>query len=68
AGEEVEAKFIGLDRKNRTINLSIKAREAHEEAETMQEYNAGQSSGSGTSLGDILKAKITGKTDSEGDS
>ncbi|MBT8137926.1 MAG: 30S ribosomal protein S1 [Gammaproteobacteria bacterium] len=64
AGEEVEAKFIGLDRKSRTINLSIKAREAHEEAATMQEYKAGTSAAGGTSLGDILKEKITGKDDS----
>jgi len=63
-GEEIEAKFIGLDRKNRVINLSIKAREAHEEAATMQEYKAGSSASGGTSLGDILKEKITGKDDS----
>ncbi|MDH3647873.1 MAG: 30S ribosomal protein S1 [Gammaproteobacteria bacterium] len=63
AGEEVEAKFIGLDRKNRTISLSIKAREAHEEAATMQEYKSSQGSGR-ASLGDILKEKFTGKRDS----
>ena len=28
-GEEIEAKFIGVDRKNRTITLSIKAKHLH---------------------------------------
>ena len=34
-GDEVEAKFMGVDRKTRSISLSIKAKEAHEEAEAM---------------------------------
>ncbi len=38
-GDEVEAKFIGVDRKSRTISLSIKAKESDEEAEVMQEYS-----------------------------
>ncbi len=63
AGDEVEAKFIGLDRKTRVINLSIKAKEAHEEAATMQEYKAGSATSAGTSLGDLIKAKISGKSD-----
>ncbi|MFO0513208.1 MAG: 30S ribosomal protein S1, partial [Gammaproteobacteria bacterium] len=37
-GDEVEAKFMGVDRKTRSISLSIKAKEAHEEAEAMQSY------------------------------
>jgi small subunit ribosomal protein S1 len=58
-GDEVEAKFTGVDRKSRTISLSIKAKEIHEEAEAVQSYrsDAGSSSG-GTSLGDLLKEHI----------
>jgi small subunit ribosomal protein S1 len=58
-GEEVEAKFTGVDRKSRTISLSIKAKEIHEEAEAVQSYrsDSGASSG-GTSLGDLLKEQI----------
>ena len=41
-GEEVEAKFIGVDRKTRTISLSIKAKEVHEEAEAVQSYRSEQ--------------------------
>jgi small subunit ribosomal protein S1 len=56
-GEQVEAKFTGVDRKSRTISLSIKAKEAHEEAEAVQSYRS-ESATSGTSLGDLLKEHI----------
>jgi small subunit ribosomal protein S1 len=56
-GEEVEAKFTGVDRKSRTISLSIKAKEAHEEAEAVQSYRS-ETTPSGTSLGDLLKEQI----------
>jgi small subunit ribosomal protein S1 len=58
-GEEVEAKFTGVDRKSRTISLSIKAKEIHEEAEAVQSYRS-ETSTSGTSLGDLLKEQIGG--------
>jgi small subunit ribosomal protein S1 len=56
-GEEVEAKFTGVDRKSRTISLSIKAKEMHEEQEAVQSYRS-ETSTSGTSLGDLLKEQI----------
>src|SRR5262249_55007228 len=56
-GEEVEAKFTGVDRKSRTISLSIKAKEMHEEQEAVQSYRS-ESATSGTSLGDLLKEQI----------
>jgi small subunit ribosomal protein S1 len=56
-GEQVEAKFTGVDRKSRTISLSIKAKEAHEEAEAVQSYRS-ETAASGTSLGDLLKEHI----------
>ena len=59
-GEEIEAKFTGVDRKSRTISLSIKAKEIHEEAEAVQSYRSSDTSSSGTSLGDLLKEKIGG--------
>ena len=60
-GDEVEAKFTGVDRKGRTIALSIKAKEAHEEAEAVQNYKTTTESSSGTSLGDLLKEHIGGQ-------
>jgi small subunit ribosomal protein S1 len=56
-GEEIEAKFTGVDRKSRTISLSIKAKEAHDEAEAVQSYRS-EAVPSGTSLGDLLKEHI----------
>jgi len=56
-GDEVEAKFTGVDRKSRTISLSIRAKEAHDEAEAVQSYRS-ESVPSGTSLGDLLKEHI----------
>jgi len=57
-GQEIDAKFTGVDRKTRTISLSIKAKEMHEEAEAVQSYRSEQSSTTGTSLGDLLKEQI----------
>ncbi|MBM4196519.1 MAG: 30S ribosomal protein S1 [Gammaproteobacteria bacterium] len=58
-GDVVEARFIGMDRKSRVISLSIKAKEAHEEAEAMENYRSSESTG-GTTLGDLLKQRIAG--------
>jgi small subunit ribosomal protein S1 len=58
-GEEVEAKFTGVDRKGRSISLSIKAKDIHEEQEAMQNYRT--DSTTGTSLGDLLKEQISGQ-------
>jgi len=58
-GEEVEAKFTGVDRKGRSIALSIKAKDIHDEQEAMQSYRT--DSPTGTSLGDLLKEQITGQ-------
>ena len=58
-GDEVEAKFIGVDRKSRVINLSIKAKDVAEEAEVMQGYTDGGSAT--TSLGDLLKDQLSKK-------
>ena len=58
-GDDVEAKFTGMDRKSRTISLSIKAKEAHEEAEAVQSYKTEASAG--TSLGELLKEQISSK-------
>jgi small subunit ribosomal protein S1 len=63
-GDSVEAKFVGVDRKTRSITLSIKAKEMHEEAEAVQSYRTDQgSSSSGTSLGDLLRDQIGGDRD-----
>lgn len=56
-GDAVEAKFIGVDRKTRTIGLSIKAKEMQEEQAVLSDYS--NSDGASTSLGDILKEQMS---------
>jgi small subunit ribosomal protein S1 len=58
-GEEVEARFVGMDRKTRSINLSVKAKEMQEEAQAMEDYSRSTSAGT-TTLGDLLKEHIGG--------
>ncbi len=61
-GDEVEAKFIGVDKKSRTINLSIKAKDYQEESAAVQEYSSNESAS--MTLGDILKESIEDNSDS----
>jgi small subunit ribosomal protein S1 len=58
-GDKVTAMVINIDRKNRTINLSVKAREVAEEAEAMKKLASEKKDTPGTtSLGALLKAKL----------
>jgi len=60
-GDSVTAVIINVDRKNRGINLSIKALNKTEETAAMQKLSAESSSSAGTTnLGALLKAKMTG--------
>ncbi|MBS4097748.1 MAG: 30S ribosomal protein S1 [Sulfuricella sp.] len=60
-GDDVEAKIINVDRKNRSINLSIKAKDAADEAEAMQKMASDAGSSGTTNLGALLKAKLDNK-------
>ena len=58
-GEEVEAMVINVDRKNRSISLSIKAKDTVETAEALQRIAAESGAASGTTnLGALLRAKL----------
>ena len=57
AGDEIEAKFVGLDRKRRAVSLSVKAKESDEEAAAVQEYRS-SATGTGATLGDLLKEQM----------
>jgi len=58
-GETIEAKFTGVDRKNRTITLSIKAKDSQEEQEAMRELSRQETSS--PTLGDLLKEQMDNK-------
>jgi len=55
-GEEIEVKITAIDRKKRTINLSIRAKESDEEQAAVKEY--APEAGGGAKLGDILKEHL----------
>ncbi|SFZ72782.1 small subunit ribosomal protein S1 [Chitinimonas taiwanensis DSM 18899] len=60
-GDEVEAMIINVDRKNRSINLSIKAKDSVEESSAMNKLASEATGNAGTtSLGALLKAKLSG--------
>ena len=62
-GEEIEAKFTNVDRKNRMVALSIKAKEELEEAEALSSYKSDSAAAStGTTLGELLKEKMSGES------
>ena len=66
SGDKIEAKIIGFDKKNRTVKLSIKAKEVTEEKEALESYKADESESiAKTSLGDLLKSKFTKKEKSD---
>lgn len=58
-GDDVEAKIISIDRKNRVISLSIKAKDVQEEKAAVRELKDKASDASGpTTIGDLIKQKM----------
>jgi small subunit ribosomal protein S1 len=57
AGEKIEAKFTGLDRRGRTLQLSIRAKEDDELADALEEYH--NTSIGTTKLGALLKEQLS---------
>ncbi|MBR38553.1 MAG: 30S ribosomal protein S1, partial [Idiomarina sp.] len=59
-GDSVEARFMGVDRKNRTLSLSIRAKDEVEEKEAVEQVNKQQeSSGINSAMADAFKAAKT---------
>ncbi|WP_298218150.1 30S ribosomal protein S1 [Halothiobacillus sp.] len=56
-GDAVEAKVMGVDRKNRMVSLSIRAKNSQEESEAMEELSS-RASVSNPTLGDLLKEQL----------
>lgn len=57
-GQEVEARFVGVDRRNRSISLSIRAKEEKDEQQAMRDYAETDASSGTTSLGELLKEQM----------
>ncbi len=60
-GEEIEAKFVNVDKKNRTIVLSVKAKDQAEEDAVLADYS--RKSSGGATLGDLLKEQMQQQDD-----
>ena len=61
-GDEVEAKIVNVDRKNRTINLSVKAKDVAEEKAAIKEHKKSETDNiSPTTIGDLIKAQMDTK-------
>src|SRR6267142_995466 len=61
-GDSVNAMVINVDRKNRTINLSVKQKDFAEENEAMAKLQSESAASTGsTNLGALLKAKLDNK-------
>ncbi|MDX2300305.1 MAG: 30S ribosomal protein S1 [Xanthomonadaceae bacterium] len=56
-GDRIEAKFIGMDRKGRSLQLSIRAKDEAEIAQVLEDYQAASSSGT-TKLGALLREQL----------
>ena len=59
-GDEIEARVIGTDRKNRVINLSIKAKDMAAEKAAVQDHKKQESDNAATptTIGDLIKAQM----------
>ncbi|OED40329.1 30S ribosomal protein S1 [Endozoicomonas sp. (ex Bugula neritina AB1)] len=63
-GEAIEARIISIDRKNRNISLSIKAKDVAEEKAAMKELRSTKQeddTSGPTTIGDLIKAQMEGK-------
>ena len=64
-GEELEVMIINLDRKNRVVSLSVKAKDSAETAQSLERLQAESGASSGTTnLGALLRAKLEGGDES----
>jgi small subunit ribosomal protein S1 len=64
-GEEIEVKIISVDRKNRTIALSVKAKDRDDERTAVREHRRAEVERAGPqTLGDLIKAQMDQESDS----
>ena len=60
-GDEIEARVVGVDRKNRAISLSMKAKDIADEREAVKEHKEKESAAAPTTIGDLIKAQMENK-------
>ncbi len=58
-GDSVEARIVGVDRKNRQINLSVKAKDQDDTRRNMTKLREQDAEGDGpTTIGDLIKQQM----------
>lgn len=57
-GDKVEVKITAIDRKKRSINVSIRAKETDDETTAVEEYGSGSEKATRSTLGDLLKKHL----------
>ena len=66
-GQEIEVKIVSVDRKNRVIGLSIKAKQIEEERKAVKEHRKQEGARAGSStLGDLIKAQMSNQARDDG--
>ncbi|WP_427979874.1 30S ribosomal protein S1 [Agarivorans sp.] len=60
-GDQLEAKFVGVDRKNRVISLSIRAKDEADEKEAMATLNKKEDAQIGNAMADAFKSALKGE-------
>ncbi|APD86413.1 30S ribosomal protein S1 [Alteromonas sp. IB21] len=55
-GDSIEAKFMGVDRKNRTVNLSVRAKDQADEKEAIDKVNQQEDVGFANAMAEAFKA------------
>lgn len=64
-GDDLEVKIISVDRKNRTLGVSIKAKDVADEQEAVREHREKESEVAPTTIGDLIKRQMGTGTDEE---
>ena len=60
-GDKIDAKIVAVDRKSRSIGLSIKAKDMDDEKEAVASLKAQDNTASPGTIGDLIKAQMSGK-------
>ncbi len=63
-GDEVEAKIVNVDRKNRVLSLSIKSKDQADEREAMDNLSEQQDANAPKTIGDLIKQQMENSNES----
>ena len=63
--DEIEVKIISVDRKSRTLGVSIKAKDVADEQEAVREHREKESDVAPTTIGDLIKQQMDTGADEE---